>query len=144
MQPTGHTDRRRDRRKTQGCPLTQILTPPPRMAMMPTTPPKCKAGVAYTNPPSNPSDSQGSPSHGKLSAVVLLLKWSSLGQGTSLPSILKMWHTSTPKGTVCKTQEISGKFLCFKFCTEGLFCKTPAGCPCVFTHIDLAQPRLWT
>ncbi len=53
------------------------------------------------------------------------------------------WHSVAPAGANCTTPKLSGKFLCFKFCTEGLFCEPITGQACTFAHIDLAQPNPW-
>jgi len=93
----------------------------------------------YIRPPDNPDSSQ----YGKFSAAVPLLKWSGIGQSTTLPLQLTSWRTSAPAGAVRQMPKISGKWLCFKFCTEGLSCRVLSGRQCMFTHVDLSQPRTW-
>jgi len=97
--------------------------------------------------PTPPIDQRGRganvPQSGKSSATVPLLRWTGITGATNLPDILKTWRLAAPAGTVRTTPNISGKWLCFKFCTEGLSCQPPPGRPCDFTHVDLAQPNPW-
>jgi len=98
------------------------------------------AAGSASGPPPGYADS----SSGKLSAAIPLLKWSGIETSTTLPIQLKAWRTAAPPGTVRYTPKIAGKFLCFKFCTEGLFCKVGSGKTCPFTHVDLSQPDAWS
>ena len=82
--------------------------------------------------------------NGKSSATIALLKWRGITQGNgNLQEALTTWRTAGPPGTTRFTPKIAGKWLCFKFCTEGLFCTPPPGITCYFTHVDLAQPHTW-
>jgi len=110
---------------------------PPPFSQQPTT------GHWTSPPPPQPSVASDSSSRGKSSAAVPLLKWSGIGQPTSLPVQLTVWCTSAPEGTFHQTPTIAGKYLCFKFCTKGLFCWVTTGRQCMFTHVDLAQPCIW-
>jgi len=83
------------------------------------------------------------PQSGKSQAMVPLLRWTGITGATNLPDILKTWRLAAPTGTVRTTPNISGKWLYFKFCTEGLFCQPNPGRTCDFTHVDLAQPNPW-
>jgi len=83
------------------------------------------------------------PQSGKSNAMVPLLQWTDITGMANLPDILKTWHLMAPAGTIRTTPNISGKWLCFKFCTKGLFCQPNLGQTCDFTHVDLAQPNPW-
>jgi len=80
---------------------------------------------------------------GKSNAMVPMLCWTGISGTTTLPNILKTWHLAAPAGTTHTTPSISGKWLSFKFCNEGLFCQPSPGQTCTFTHVDLAQPNPW-
>jgi len=71
------------------------------------------------------------------------LKWQGIASNTSLPDSITNWCTSAPASTVCHTPKCSGKWLCYKFCTEGLMCQLGPSLVCGFTHVDLAQPNTW-
>ncbi len=83
------------------------------------------------------------PISGKLSAAVPLFHWTSIGGQTNLPDLLKAWRAAALPGTERTTPKISGRWLCFKFCMEGLSCQPSPGRTCPFTHVDLAQPSPW-
>jgi len=82
-------------------------------------------------------------SQGKSSAVVLLLCWTGITGTASLPDPLTAWRTAAPADVTRTTPKLAGKFLCFKFCTEGLFCEPVTGRACTFAHVDLTQPNPW-
>ncbi len=85
----------------------------------------------------------GTQYHSKLSVVTPLLKWQGINQNVTLP--MKLWalHAAAPPDAPRNTPELAGKWLCFHYCTEGLFCHAQSEGKCSFAHVDLAQPGLW-
>jgi len=134
-----------DKRRHRGGPLVAFQQPggnrPPPQTLQPAP------GLPPAQPAPLVPDRRGSgtpaQSQGKSSAVVKLLRWTGITGTASLPNTLMAWRSAAPAGINRTTPKLSGKFLCFKFCTEGLFCEPVTGRACTFAHIDLAQPNPW-
>jgi len=93
--------------------------------------------------PSDGADPQGTQYHGKLSAAIPLLKWQGINQNETLPMKLRAWRAAAPPNAPRNTPDLAGKWLCFRYCTAGLFCRAQTEGECSFAHVDLAQTGLW-
>jgi len=127
-----------------GPPPSRTVLPPVRPATQQPLPHPTMSGQQPSFNPYPPSGNHSvHPQHGKSSATIPLLQWAGIQQGDGLPAKITAWQTLAPPGTSRTTPYISGKWLCFKFCTEGLFCRPPSGQQCMFAHVDLAQSSIW-